>query len=541
MRSSESVVIDPTTFKLLIAVAIIVVATVHGYLAAWLAIWMLFHPYKPLKFLGLTIWPQGMIPRHRERLAQSIGNAVGNELVSQDTVFNALFETGFFNRKIETFVNTYTNELLATVYPSFIEALPSAARAPVLDTISALQLRLAEHIAAVLKSEQTTEAITHFVDRQVDDLLARRLSETVSDETFAKVLAFAEERFHDLVTEQGFESKVRDFVSGRLDELARSQATLAEMFAPETVDLIKERIDREVPPIVHQLADIATSNSTRQQIGSLIKREVDDYYAQLSFLKKIFISRETIHREVDELVQKTLPRRVDEYLRGAAFAQEAEAFLNSTIDKLLSRPLNELAGQISPDKFELIKDQITERILSLARSPELATSISTYFADAVGRLRPQTLRDLLEHLNPDSAPRLKSFLARSLLTVLARDDTARTINGILSTQIERLLIAPIGRLGDQLPEHTVERASAALTERITEAARERLPSAIAEFDVGGLVRKKVSDYPLEKLEVLVLSVAEHHLKTIELFGALIGFFIGVGQAIYFWFTYVPRH
>ena len=103
-----------------------------------------------------------------------------------------------------------------------------------------------------------------------------------------------------------------------------------------------------------------------------------------------------------------------------------------------------------------------------------------------------------------------------------------------------MLIAPIGRLGDQLPEHTVERASAALTERITEAARERLPSAIAEFDVGGLVRKKVSDYPLEKLEALVLSVAEHHLKTIELFGALIGFFIGVGQAIYFWFTYVPR-
>jgi len=536
-----SVVIDPLTFKILIAVGIVLVATIHGYLAAWLAIWMLFHPYKSTRFLGITIWPQGMIPRHRHRLAQSIGNAVGNELVSQETVFNALFETGFFNRKIETFVNAYTNELLATVYPSFLEALPSAARAPVLDTISALQLRLAEHINSVLKSEQTAEAITNFVDHQVDALLARHLSETVSEETFAKVLSFAEERFRDLVSQHGFETRVREFVSGRLDELATSQATLAQMFTPETVGLIKERIDREVPPIVHQLADLATSASTRQQIGALIKREVDDYYTDLSFFKKIFISRETIHREVDELVHKTLPRRVEEYLRGAAFAQEAEAFLNSTIDNLLSRPLNELAGQISADKFEMIKDQITERILGLAQSPELANSISTYFTDAMARLRPQTLNELLEHLNPDSLPRLKRFLSKSLLTVLARDDTARTINAILSSQIERLLIAPIGRLGDQLPEHTVERASAALTERITEAARERLPSAIAEFDVGGLVRNKVSDYPLEKLESLVLSVAQHHLKTIELFGAVIGFFIGVGQAIYFWFTYVPRH
>src|SRR6185436_4618591 len=103
----------------------------------------------------------------------------------------------------------------------------------------------------------------------------------------------------------------------------------------------------------------------------------------------------------------------------------------------------------------------------------------------------------------------------------------------------RLLISPIGRLGDHLSEHSVRRASAALVDRITLAARERLPAAIAEFDVGGLVRRKVSDYPTEKLEALVLSVAKHHLKTIELFGAIIGFFIGVGQVIYFWLTYHP--
>jgi len=126
------------------------------------------------------------------------------------------------------------------------------------------------------------------------------------------------------------------------------------------------------------------------------------------------------------------------------------------------------------------------------------------------------------------------------LGLLSRDQTARTINAILSAQIERLLIAPIGRLGDHVSPTALQRASAALVERITQVARERLPVAIAEFDVGGLVRRKVSDYPIEKLEELVLSVAQHHLKTIELFGAIIGFLIGVGQAIYFWFTYHPR-
>src|SRR5215218_10857379 len=115
--------------KLAIAIAIIVVATIHGYGAAWLAIWMLFHPYKSVKLLGITVWPQGMIPRHREKLAQSIGNAVGNELVSQQTVFDALFETDFFNARSERFVARTQTDQLARVYPSFIDALPSQARA----------------------------------------------------------------------------------------------------------------------------------------------------------------------------------------------------------------------------------------------------------------------------------------------------------------------------------------------------------------------------------------------------------------------------
>ena len=74
-----------------------------------------------------------------------------------------------------------------------------------------------------------------------------------------------------------------------------------------------------------------------------------------------------------------------------------------------------------------------------------------------------------------------------------------------------------------------------LPERINTAARERLPAAIAEFDIGSIVRNKISEYPMVKLETLVLSVAQQHLKTIEMFGAVIGLFIGIFQALYFWY------
>ncbi|HST50949.1 MAG TPA: DUF445 family protein [Pyrinomonadaceae bacterium] len=514
---------------------IIGVATFHGYGAAWLAVRMLFRPHRPVKVLGITIWPQGMIPRHRERLAQTIGNAVGNELVSQETVVHALFETGFFRRKVEGLVGSYTEELLDRNYSTALDAIPRQVRAPVLDALAALQLRIAEHIAGVLKSEETAEAVGQFIDRRVDEILSQRLGDTVSPETFEQVLGFVENRFRGVVTERGFESKVREFVSARVDELAASSTTLAEMFTPDTVSVLKERIDSQVPPVVRHLTDLATNKGTRKQIGALIKREVDDYYTQLSFFKKIFISRERIHGEVDDLVNKTLPKRVGEYLSGEAFERQAEDFLNSTIDGVLARPVNELVGNVAPEQLEAIKDQIAGRILSVARSRELSTSVSAYATDALQRLKPHSLRALLEHARPDSAEQLKSFLARGLMGVLSREETARTINSILAAQVEKLLVLPIGRVGDLIPEEKVRRASAALADRIEAASRERLPAAIAEFDIGGIVREKVSGYPIKKLEDLVLSVAKHHLRTIELFGLAIGFFIGVVQAALLYF------
>ncbi|MBK6722845.1 MAG: DUF445 family protein [Acidobacteria bacterium] len=114
---------------------------------------MLFRPRLPVKFLGITVFPQGMIPRHRERFANAIGKAVGHELVSQDTIINQLTGNDFLRRKSKLSSIRTPDEILAEDYPSLIEALPKNVREPILDAISALQLKLADHIKTVLKTK----------------------------------------------------------------------------------------------------------------------------------------------------------------------------------------------------------------------------------------------------------------------------------------------------------------------------------------------------------------------------------------------------
>jgi uncharacterized membrane protein YheB (UPF0754 family) len=512
--------------------AMVIVATVHGYAAAWLAIRMLFRPREPVKFLGLTIFPQGMIPRHRDRLANAIGKAVGEELVSQETIMEELMGKEFLRKKIQGVVDSYSEELFSQDYPSLIDTLPARLREPVLDTIFSLQLKIAEHIERALKSEESLDAIYGFVERRVDEFLGQRVSDMIDDESFEKIVKFLEARVASSVRSSGFEEKIRDFIGRRVDDLANTETPLGQMFTGDAVHLLKEKAFEQLDPIIHQLTELAAAERTRTQISTLIKAEVHNYYEQLPFFKKIFVSRDNLLKEVDDLVNESLPKKIEETLRGDYFADEARSFVAAAIDNALNRPLPEVIGKIAPDQLARLKEQIAGALLSVVQSDAMITSVSDYLRETLEKLRPHSIDAIMQTLLPESEEKLKKMLARGLSSILSRDETSQIINAVLADQIDRLLSSPIGKLSDHIPEDKLREASRSLTDAIISAIHSKLPEAIREFDVGGVVREKIRNYPAEKLEALVLSVAKEHLRTIELFGALFGLIIGLGQALF---------
>jgi len=514
---------------------LILMATVHGYLGAWLAVRMLFRPRKPVKFLGLTVFPQGMIPRHRERLAKAIGKAVGDELVSQETVLEELFEKEFLQNKVRGVVGSYTEDLLSRSHPSLVDSLPEGVRRPVLETVASLREKIGDYVGMVIASEETASTIRVFVEERIDELMNQRVSETVSEETFLDVLSFLEKRVRLLLREPALEKTIREFISGRVDELVNEQAPLKELFTDDAISLLKEKAFEQIDPVVHQLAELATEDRTRNQISSLIKKEVHNYYEQLPFFKKIFVSRDNLLKEVDDLVDESLPKKIEETLQGDFFAEEAQSFVGRSIDNALARPLPDIIGQVAPEQLERLKEQLTINILRVLQGEQMERSISVYLADSVEALKPKLFGDIVNSANPDAVRKFKKMLSTGLLGVLEREDTKAIVNEVIGKQIDSLLHAPIGRLSDHISEDQVTTAGDALTQVILDAARQRLPQTIEEFDIGGVVREKVNNYPAEKLEALVLSVAKDNLRMIELFGAAFGFFIGFGQSIHFYF------
>jgi uncharacterized membrane protein YheB (UPF0754 family) len=55
------------------------IAAFTGWFTTWIAIYMLFHPREPKRFLGLTI--QGIFPKRQKQFAAKLGTTVASELL----------------------------------------------------------------------------------------------------------------------------------------------------------------------------------------------------------------------------------------------------------------------------------------------------------------------------------------------------------------------------------------------------------------------------------------------------------------------------
>ena len=69
----------------------IIVGAIIGYVTNWLAIKMLFRPQKEIRIAGKRLpYTPGLIPKEKDRMAASVGKAVGEHLLTKETLIEAL-------------------------------------------------------------------------------------------------------------------------------------------------------------------------------------------------------------------------------------------------------------------------------------------------------------------------------------------------------------------------------------------------------------------------------------------------------------------
>lgn len=101
---------------------------------------------------------------------------------------------------------------------------------------------------------------------------------------------------------------------------------------------------------------------------------------------------------------------------------------------------------------------------------------------------------------------LKTKLGQAMpfLAMFINDKTIATIKGVLVEEVQNMLPEAIDKFADNIENH---------------------------FDIKEVVFEKVSHFPVEKLEGVLMGILQKELKFIEIVGAILGAIIGVVQVI----------
>ncbi|MBS3901049.1 MAG: DUF445 family protein [Dethiobacter sp.] len=161
------------------------------------------------------------------------------------------------------------------------------------------------------------------------------------------------------------------------------------------------------------------------------------------------------------------------------------------------------------------------------------------------RLGPLTFQGLIPKRRGQIAYTVGEVVAEQLFSV---DELAEQLDmPSIQQELERLVCIAVDRWCAEkigvLPKSVRHTLSQRLSDLVTTEVAHQFPRMVEllvthmreQVDVRAIVEGKINALPLLAVEEIVLSVARSELKQIELFGAVLGFLIGLMQALLvFW-------
>ncbi len=103
---------------------------------------------------------------------------------------------------------------------------------------------------------------------------------------------------------------------------------------------------------------------------------------------------------------------------------------------------------------------------------------------------------------------------------------------LILTAVDKLLDRAIENIKEHLKKKLIEKSS----DKIEKHIEEELPIIISQLNIRQMVIETFMEIDIQTLEKIVIGLSEDQLKHITYTGAVLGFFIGVIQSFYMYFS-----
>jgi hypothetical protein len=493
-----------------------------GGLTNTVAVWMLFHPYRPPRLGPIRVsFLHGAIPKNQERLAAAVGRAVGDRLLTEEDLTRILSNQEFrlaFDERLGRFLQ----EALERERGPLRELLPEAVTEEVEELLEAAVDHLTGRLEAWVDSEEFEASVERRVGEFVVRIADQPVGQILTPAREAAVAGAVEEWAADVVEREAFRGAVEDYLERTSSAFLREDRTFEQVLPPGLVASLERALSAYLPVAVRRLGGVLEDPDARSRLESLVHDLFQRFLRDLRFHQRV-VARMVVTGETLDRVLTTLEdegaEHLSEMLRDPAVQDAMARRVNDAVHDFLGRPVTSVLGLPGDENVVRARETVTGWVLGMARDARTREFVVEKLRQGMEKASEGTWGDLLERVPPDRIAGAVAAAARSDPARNAyREATRRVLLGVLDR--------PLGRPADWLPPGAVERLRGTLADPLWGWIQAQVPLVVRTMDVGRRVEEKVRDYPTWKMEELVRRVTDRELRLIVRLGYVLGAVIG---------------
>jgi len=504
-----------------------------GYLTNKVAIRMLFRPLRSWHVCGIRVpMTPGIIPSKRHELAENIGEMVGEHLLTA-TDIGAALSAERFQEHLHLLLEKRVKDILARDLGPIITIVPRRFRAYFKIGIRTLKYQLREGVHGYFNSQAFAEAVSRAVEEQLDSFGSGSLNSLVPVKNRAALYRAVDDLMTQLLAGPQVVDWLGEYFAEYLTDAAAENKRVADLLPEELQDLVCSIIESQAPHILRRLSEIVAEPPVRDRIIVAIREGVDNFLdtmGPMGAMARGFVDMDELEKKIRTYLEDNEDDLAAWLEKPTVQERVARALVEQT-RKFLDTPLAEFMSEVDSEKFHRICRQSAVQVMAVVQSPGVRQAMSSMIREHLEEMLDRgniSMAELADMIVPGkTGQRLRQSVVCELLAMLRSNRVRRLLDRMLNSMVDRLMAQPVGVLHQLMPAGIRKGITDYLVLTTNRMLLKEVPGLVASLNIREMVTEKVDSLDLLRLERLLLSIMEEQFKYINLFGAFLGFLIGL--------------
>jgi uncharacterized membrane protein YheB (UPF0754 family) len=506
----------------------IMIGVVAGFTTNAVAIWMLFHPYRPVYLGPVRVLPMGAVPKEIDRIARRIGETVGKELLTPDDIARTLSSDSFRGR-FDDVLRVALHDVLNREWGPLQELVAEDQAEQIQEVMDRVVDKLRELLETYLHSPEWEARVRRSARSLTSELREEPLSVVLTPALRADLSHAAHDLWEGVRESAEFQRVIGEAIDRGINNLLVSEKPLRSYVPGGAVNLGEAFVAQYLPLLLERLGEVLEDPGTRAQLQATLRRFVDRFLEEQKTWKRLVgrmvITERTLEQSITAIEQGGV-EEISAMLREPVVQVRVAQAVNDGLEELLNRPLRDLVGDVSPERAERLRNAVVDRILYVFRHATTEQVVLGRLDRFLAAAEGMRVGELLDLIGPARSRAMADRGADWLVDALRGERASEVLNRALSRQSTWLTSVRIGRIGQYLPPHFERRAEALLFDPLWSFIQARVPVAVAGLPVAKMVEDKLKSYPVQMVEALIWRVSRNELVLIIYLGGFLGALVG---------------